>query len=144
MRVPHGPSGGDRMEPPQSGLLQQGIAGVARFLFGLREPVDRLTYAMVGFGLALLKYVIDATAIRLVSGASWTVLDYLSPFMDTRERAIGSEHDLLFYGMIAWSLPFMWIGMAMTIRRAYDAGLEASTGLLFFVPFVNYCLMLLL
>ncbi|MGH7645300.1 MAG: hypothetical protein ACREMR_06910, partial [Gemmatimonadales bacterium] len=43
-----------------------------------------------------------------------------------------------------WTLPFLWIGVSMTMRRAIDAGHWAWLCLLFFVPYVNYPLMLAL
>jgi hypothetical protein len=46
--------------------------------------------------------------------------------------------------MLGWTLPFMWIGLVMTIRRTHDAGMSAWMGLLYFVPFANYGWMLLL
>jgi hypothetical protein len=41
-------------------------------------------------------------------------------------------------------LPFAWIGVSMTIRRAVDAGWSPWVGLAFFVPIVNYGVMLVL
>src|SRR6185503_3159201 len=47
-------------------------------------------------------------------------------------------------GLVLWTLPFLWIGASMTVRRAVDAGRSAWGGLLFFVPLVNYVLMIVL
>ena len=46
--------------------------------------------------------------------------------------------------MIAWTLPFLWIGVSMTMRRAEDAGRSPFLALLYFVPLVNYATMLIL
>jgi predicted lipid-binding transport protein (Tim44 family) len=46
--------------------------------------------------------------------------------------------------MAAWTLPFVWIGIGMTLRRAVDAGQSAWLCLAFFVPVGNYVLMLVL
>jgi len=46
--------------------------------------------------------------------------------------------------LVLWSIPFIWIGVGMSIRRAADAGLSSWVGLLFFVPGLNYALMLTL
>src|SRR5256886_11144517 len=40
--------------------------------------------------------------------------------------------------------PFLWIGVAMTLRRAVDAGRSPWLALAFFVPLVNYVVMLAL
>src|SRR5439155_116718 len=42
------------------------------------------------------------------------------------------------------TLPFLWIGVAMTLRRAVDAGRSPWLALAFFVPLVNYVVMLAL
>jgi uncharacterized protein YndB with AHSA1/START domain len=114
-------------------------------LFGLRARVDRRTYALVGFGLMALKYVVDAAAVHYVTGATWTPLDYLSPLLTTRQNKFGGRHDAFQLAMALWTLPFLWIGVSMTMRRAFDAGVSAGAGLLlYFVPFLNYAWMLFL
>src|SRR6185503_6147187 len=44
--------------------------------------------------------------------------------------------------MVVWTLPFLWIGATLTLRRALDAGRSPWLVVLFFVPLVNYALML--
>lgn len=113
-------------------------------LFSLHGRVDRKTYALVGFSLMLFKYAVDAGVIFGFTGEFWTPLDYLSPLLGPRTTKLGAlpaeTHVLL--GL--WTLPFMWIGVTMTIRRVYDTGVSAWWGLLFFVPIVNYMQMLIL
>jgi hypothetical protein len=46
--------------------------------------------------------------------------------------------------MAVWTLPFLWIGVSMSLRRALDAGLSPWIALLFFVPFVNWVLIAVL
>src|SRR2546422_7551435 len=45
-------------------------------------------------------------------------------------------------GLALWTLPFLWIGFGMSVRRAADAGRSAWWALLFFVPLLNYLLMI--
>src|SRR2546422_11484966 len=47
-------------------------------------------------------------------------------------------------GLALWTLPFLWIGFGMSVRRAADAGRSAWWALLFFVPVLNYVLMVTL
>src|SRR5439155_3515396 len=42
------------------------------------------------------------------------------------------------------ALPFIWVGLALTVRRLRDAGLPLGLVLLFFVPFVNLVVFLIL
>ncbi len=101
--------------------------------FSRTQPVDRRDYALSGFGLMAFKYLTDAVLIYLVLGILWTPLEYLSPLLTTRTKL---EHLIL--PLAVWTLPFLWIGVSMTTRRALDAGFSAWTGLLFFVPIINY------
>lgn len=93
----------------------------------------------------ILKYVIDAAAIALVVGRLWTPLDYLAPpSVVLREQMPWQRPEWLVWAMVAWTLPFVWIGVGMTLRRAVDAGQSAWLCLAFFIPVGNYFLMLVL
>ena len=46
--------------------------------------------------------------------------------------------------LVAIALPFLWIGVSMTMRRAADAGASPWIALLFFVPALNFVLMAVL
>ncbi len=116
--------------------------GILRLWFGLEARVDRRTYAASGFGLVALKYAIDAAFVYLVAHRIWTPLHYLNPFFSVRNRELGSRNVLGL--MVVIALPFLWIGFSMTVRRALDAGRSPLLSLLYFVPGVNYVLMLVL
>ncbi len=114
-------------------------------LFGFEAPVNAKTYAVAGFSLMALKYAVDATAIHLATQKFWTPLDYLSPLLAARHQHFGNDHDLLQLALLAWTLPFVWIGASMTMRRAADANVPPLIGaLFFFAPLFNYVWMLLL
>ncbi len=108
------------------------------------SPVDRKTYAAYGFGLMALKYALDAALIWWFTGRWWTPLDYLSPLWSTRQHVLLGAPAWLAPVLVVITLPFLWIGVTLTLRRAVNAGLSAWTCLLFFVPGVNYVLMLAL
>src|SRR5262245_43584500 len=109
--------------------------GLAARLFGLSAPVDRKLYAITGFSLMLAKYGLDTLAVYLSTGSVWSPLEYLSPLLMTRQQALESAGApaTVLYAMVAWTLPFLWIGISMSVRRAADAGLSGWLGLLFFV-----------
>jgi uncharacterized membrane protein YhaH (DUF805 family) len=90
-----------------------------------------------------LKYVTETGLVHHVTGRWLTPLDYFNPFITSRLAAVGGS-DLLTAVMIAWTLPFLWIGVSMTMRRAEDAGRSPFLALLYFVPLVNYATMLIL
>lgn len=112
--------------------------------FSLSKPVGRRLYAASGCGLAIFKYAVDAGLVWFATGAVWTPIGYLNPSLAGRESALGMPPQWVFWMLVVWTLPFYWIGVSMTVRRALDAGLAPGWGLLFFVPIVNYLLMVLL
>jgi uncharacterized membrane protein YhaH (DUF805 family) len=106
--------------------------------------VDRRRYFLHGLGLMTLKYAVDAVAVYLATGGFWTPLDYLLPVWSLRAQRLGAEHAWLQWALVLWTLPFLWIGVSMTMRRARDAGRSPWLCLVFFVPLLNYLLMLVL
>ena len=44
--------------------------------------------------------------------------------------------------LVLWTLPFVWIGVSMSVRRAARAGLSPWLGLGFLLPFLNYLFMI--
>jgi uncharacterized membrane protein YhaH (DUF805 family) len=115
-----------------------------RLWFGFRDPVDRGIYFRHGVGLMALKYAIDALLIWRFTGRVWTPLNYLSPLLSTRAELLRSAPPWLLPLLVAIALPFLWIGVSMTMRRAVDAGASPWIALLFFVPALNFVLMAVL
>ncbi len=106
-------------------------------------PVTRRAYATSGFGLMALKYVIEALVVHQVTGRWFSPLDYLNPLLTARQTALAGNDGLL-AAMAVWTLPFLWIGVSMTWRRLEDAGCPPLLAALYFVPLLNYLLMLTL
>jgi len=115
-----------------------------RLWFSFTEPVDRKTYAVHGFGLMAFKYALDVALIWVFAHRFWTPLDYVNPLWSAREQVLRDAPAWLAPVLVITTLPFLWIGVSMTLRRAVNAGVSAWTCLLFFVPGVNYLLMLAL
>jgi len=126
-------------EPPRS--PDQGLLAL---LFGTTSPVGRRSYALVGITLGVLKYGIDAGLIYATTGHLWRPFEYLSPALSTRTAILGGGNEWALAVMIGLTLPFLWIGLSMSLRRAVDAGKSATLALLFLVPGLNYLLMIVL
>ena len=120
------------------------IGEVARLWLTFERPVNRSTYLRHGLGLTALKYASDAALVWLGTGALWTPWSYLSsaPVM-LYDRFAGAA-PWLAPTLVVWTLPFLWIGVGMSLRRALDAGLSAWLALLFFVPLLGYLMILAL
>lgn len=133
--------------PPAEARAVLSVHHVVRLLFGFRERVSRRAYLTAGVVLMAVKYGTDATVAALVTGRFFTPWDYINPLVFLRKRALtgGPEAptpELLLIGLALFSLPFMWIAVTMTMRRAADAGRSPWFGLLILVPGANYLTML--
>jgi uncharacterized membrane protein YhaH (DUF805 family) len=110
--------------------------------FGLTERVDRKTYLRHGALLTALKFAGDCALVRLGAGRWWTPLDYVNPSFLSRYPSLGPNSEWLLAALAIWALPFLWIGVSMTLRRIIDAGWSPWYVLLFFVPIMNWILIL--
>src|SRR5207245_606811 len=72
----------------------------------------------------------------------WSTRDYLLPFYSLRAEKLAGAPAWFLPAFVVWTLPFLWIGVAMTLRRAVDAGRSPWLALTFFVPLFNYLVML--
>lgn len=117
---------------------------VLRLWFGFSGPIERNFYAASGLGLVAFKLLLDLLVTFGVTGRAMPLPAYFNPLMSQRLQALGPHPDWLPGLMIVYSLPLVWIGASMTVRRAVNAGLSASTGLLFFIPYINFFLMVVL
>lgn len=113
-----------------------------RLLFGLHEPINRRTYVIAGVSLALLKYLMDVAVVYLAAGKFWPPWAYLSPLLALRDQALRPAPEFLLWAMAAYALPFAWVGLTMSVRRALHAGYTPWLGVAFLVPLVNWLVIL--
>jgi uncharacterized membrane protein YhaH (DUF805 family) len=107
--------------------------------FTFEQRVGRREYLLSGLALAVVKYAGDVLIVWRDTGRLWHPLDYLSPVSSLASRSpLGGAGFVL---LALWALPFLWIGISMSMRRAIDAGQSAWLALLFFVPGINYLFM---
>ena len=118
------------------------IAGWLRLWFGVTQRVGRRAYAASGFGLMTLKYGVEATLIFVCAGTVFLPWDFLNPLLTARESILQPGPLWLPWVLVLWSLPFLWISVTMSVRRAADAGNSPWLGLLVLVPLINLIFML--
>jgi len=113
--------------------------------FGLDGVVGRKFYLGSGLFLMTLKYGVDQLFSTANGGGFIGPLTYLNPLLSVRLEALGLDDDsLAVLFMAAWALPFIWIGVSMSLRRARDAGWSPWVSILFLLPVVNLLLILAL
>ena len=101
--------------------------------------VSRGKYAAVGLIAVAIKYNLD----RLIAGS---FLGYNQSFFFNYWAPLGkaarldhlSNSEAKFLAtLLLFSIPFLWVGVAMTVRRLRDAGQPVWLVVLFFIPVIN-------
>ncbi len=104
--------------------------------------VDRKPYAIAGFSLMFLKYVGEWSLAKFMGNGSLSPWQFLSPLLSQRVPPELSHQALYFALFTLRTLPFVWVGVSLSVRRAADAGISPWWGLLLFVPGLNFLMML--
>jgi len=111
------------------------------------EPQDgfgRERYFQAGSTLMLLKYGVDAFLIYQWADVIWTPLDYVLSLASLAGAKASRFPTGLSFTLLLWTVPFVWTGVVLSVRRARDAGLPLWLIVFFFIPGANYVLMLTL
>jgi hypothetical protein len=107
--------------------------------------VGRGTYAAVGLVLFAVKHNIDRFVASFVFHRPWSVFNYLvPPEGDAPLIGVGSAPLGFYATLVAIALPFIAVGVVLTLGRLRDMGWPSGLVLLFFVPVLNLAFFLLL
>lgn len=107
-----------------------------RELWDWSGKTGRGAYVLWGALLIVVKYNLDRI-LAATLGHKWTPTSYLWPAGTDITRVPEFEWRF-FLIMVAVSVPFIWAGTTLTMRRLRDAGWPLWLVALFFVPAVNY------
>ena len=91
----------------------------------------------IGVALCALKFALDRTVATMGFGRGWSILNYLIPNEVYTLPTLPPAQRPFYLTMVAVALPFVWIGIVVTLRRLRDARLPGSLVGLFFIPVVN-------
>src|SRR5467141_3596566 len=107
--------------------------------------IDAKTYAIAGGSAFVLKYFLDKFVAFAVFGRTWFLWSYWQPLgPGARLNAIPSDTRAFVGALLVLSLPFIWLGVTLTVQRLRDAGKPLWLVVLFFVPVINILFFLLL
>jgi uncharacterized membrane protein YhaH (DUF805 family) len=100
--------------------------------------VDRKTYALVGLIGFAIKRVLDLLTASHFLHRDVGFFNYWLPLGRGARLSSLSESEVKFFAtMLLVAMPFIGIGLAMTVRRLRDAGQPVWLVVLFFVPVLN-------
>ena len=104
---------------------------------GRDARVGPFTFFATGVWLFALKFLADRLVASLAFDRPWSLFNYLIP-IESFPLAARTPGDARFYStMLAVALPFVVIGILITLARLRDADLPQWLALLFFVPAAN-------
>ncbi len=99
---------------------------------------DRSTYALVGVVGFALKHNLDRALATLFFHRRWDLFNYWIPLgQAVRFTSLPPQDARFLASMVVLALPFIWVGVVLTLRRLRDAGLPLWLVAIFFLPFVN-------
>lgn len=95
----------------------------------------------LGASLFIIKYGLDWLVATKFFGLNWNVLHYLHIVPSDYFSPSRSSY---FLALLAMSLPFIWMGVRLTVQRLRDAGIPLWFTLFFFIPLLNLLCFLIL
>lgn len=113
-------------------------------LFRWNGKLNRRAYALVGLIGFAIKHPIDHfVAAHFLHARGF--FNYWAPLGSAARIAHLSEPEYKFLAtMLLIAMPFIWIGLAMTVRRLRDAGQPVWLVVFFFLPYLNLLFFLVL
>jgi len=106
-------------------------------LFSFNGGISRQAYLTIALVGGTLKHVVNI-AIATLFHRDWDWLSYLMPVgLPTQITRLSLSDIQFLVVMLAVSLPFAWVGLAITAKRFRTIGWPAWIIVLFFVPIAN-------
>jgi len=96
--------------------------------------LDRGTYFFWGIALAAIKFNLDRLIAYACFDQRWTLFDWSTLRMYLWQSPLDQSRRPYFLALLAVSLPFIWLGTILTLRRLRSVGWQPFWLLLFFVP----------
>ena len=107
--------------------------------------IDRRTYALIGFIGFAIKHNLDRFIATAVFHRHWGLFNYLVPVSDVVSITnLPADEARFLLAMVAVALPFIWVGVALTMKRLRSAKLSPFLIILFFIPLLNLIFFLIL
>jgi uncharacterized membrane protein YhaH (DUF805 family) len=113
------------------------MAGEFGSVWSWNGKTSRGTYALVGAIGFAIKHNLDRY-ISFQFGFKWGIWSYLDPLSRALEASPLTATEKKFLAvLLLTAIPFIWLGITMTVKRLRDAGQPLWLTLLFFAPVVN-------
>jgi uncharacterized membrane protein YhaH (DUF805 family) len=113
-------------------------------MWSWRGRVDRKTFAVVGFVAFLIKHTLDwRITLLFLHDHSGLLFNYWYPLgAPARVSRLTQYQSAYLATLLLVAIPFIWLGLAMTVQRLRDAGCPVWLAPIFFVPAANVLFLL--
>lgn len=98
--------------------------------------LDRGSYLFIGATAFAVKMSMDWLVVSRIFHRTWSPMLYWRPF-GTLASLTQKENAGIAMVLLALALPFIWLGLATSVKRLRDAGQPVWPVALFFVPLMN-------
>ncbi len=114
------------------------MGNILSLLFSPKGKVDRLRYFLAGLILFFIKYNFDRVIAEVFFDVQWFIEYYIrQPDYVNAQGELPEKFQHFYLFLLATAIPFIYMGVVLTIKRLRDIGMTAWASLLFFVPFIN-------
>lgn len=115
-----------------------------RQLLTWNGTIDRQGYVVWGIVLLAIKYNLDRVTASVFGGGSWFITDYIFQGNVPAISDLSTKTETFYLILVLQSLPFIWFGTVLCVKRLREAALPSWLVIFFFIPFVNLILFILL
>src|SRR5689334_21343045 len=110
-----------------------------------KGEISRTSYVLLGIALFALKHNLDRLVASLAFHRRFTVFNYwISPVQVLHITTLPRKDLEFLLTMLAMALPFIAVGVVLTVRRLRSIGLPLWLAVLFFLPILNIAFFLIL
>jgi uncharacterized membrane protein YhaH (DUF805 family) len=101
---------------------------------GFRGTISPRSYFGIGFVLTLVKVTLDRIVATTIFGRPWSPLSYAITGEIGGLFSLDRDDQVFYATMLTFALPFLVVGVALTVRRLRDAAWPLWLVALFFAP----------
>jgi uncharacterized membrane protein YhaH (DUF805 family) len=105
-------------------------------LWSWHGKIGRGRYLATGLILFVVKHNLDRI-LAAVAGYPWSPISYWVFMAPNGVMSLNPADAMFYVALLLFAIPFMWVGVVLTLRRLRDAELPLWLVMLFFVPFLN-------
>ncbi len=108
-----------------------------------KGEVNRRDYLIWGLILFAVKYNLDRIT-ALLFNRTWYITEYFIQADQLAVQELNGDDQKFYFILLFQSLPFIWFGTVLCVKRLRNAKLPTWLVVFFFIPFVNLILFIVL